>query len=79
MVITMAKLRMAHASRLGQLNQLNNKPFLTLVGGTCQSQLQLNKIKRNKTSDVTLVWDDGKRVEAHKDNFCRGSDDSEND
>ena len=28
-------------------------------------------------SDVTLVWDDGKRVKAHKDKLCRGSADSE--
>ena len=42
---------------------------MTLVGGTSQFQLQLNKIKRNKiNSDVTLVWDDGKPVKAHKDN-----------
>ena len=27
--------------------------------------------------DVTLVWDDGKQVKAHKDKLCRGSDDSE--
>ena len=25
-----------------------------------------------ETSDVTLVWDDGKRVKAHKDKLCRG-------
>ena len=31
-----------------------------------------------ETSDVTLVSDDGKRVEAHKDKMCRGSADSEN-
>ena len=23
--------------------------------------------------DVTLVWDDGKQVKAHKDKLCRGS------
>ena len=27
--------------------------------------------------DVTLVWDDGKQVKAHKDKLCRGSADSE--
>ena len=26
-----------------------------------------------ETSDVALVWDDGKRVKAHKDKSCRGS------
>ena len=26
-----------------------------------------------ETRDVTLVWDDGKRVKAHKDKLCRGS------
>ena len=26
-----------------------------------------------ETSDVTLVWDDEKRVKAHKDKLCRGS------
>ena len=30
-----------------------------------------------ETSDVNLVWDDGKQVKAHKDKLCRGSDDSE--
>ena len=30
-----------------------------------------------ETSDVTLVWDDGKRVKAHKDKLHRGSADSE--
>ena len=26
-----------------------------------------------ETSDVTLVWDDGKQVKAHKNKLCRGS------
>ena len=26
-----------------------------------------------KISDITLVWDDRKRVKAHKDKLCRGS------
>ena len=26
-----------------------------------------------ETSNVTLVWDDGKRVKAHEDKLCRGS------
>ena len=36
-------------------------------------------MKRYNTSDVTLVWDDGKQVKTHKDKLCRGSDDSEHD
>ena len=31
-----------------------------------------------ETSDVTLVWDDGKQIKAHKDKLCRGGTDSEN-
>ena len=30
-----------------------------------------------ESRDVTLVWDDGKRVKAHKDKLCRGRADSE--
>ena len=41
---------------------------MALAGGTCQFQLQLNKIKRNKISDIILVRDDRKRVKAHTDN-----------
>ena len=25
------------------------------------------KLKKNKINDVTLVWDDGKRIKAHKE------------
>ena len=52
-----------------------SKPQVTgaaaLFGPMQPCDLGKHKIKRNKASDGTLVWYDGNRVKAHKDNLTK--------
>ena len=55
--------------------------MLLLLSGMMENYLKLTKTSCVEEvlvdSDVTLVWDDGKRDKAHKDKLCRGSAESE--
>ena len=60
---------------------------MLLLSGMTENELKLTKTScveevlgfgpSLETSAVTLVWDDGKQVKAHKDKLCRGSADKE--